>query len=183
MKLYRFLKRGWMGGRIIEPGEEVMLPDDVHPGAHMIDVAAEAAGTPPAPGAAVLRPVFRADLAHNPSPQALLGMPPRLATESDAMWAERVRLWDVQHPTPSLVTRAETAVGMLSPDEARAKNTEEAMKRAEATRIAEAKQLAEKTASDKAAADKVDADKRAADAKLAADLALANSTKEQPPVG
>ena len=71
MKLYRFLARSYHGDRVIEPGEEVLLSDDVVPGPHMVDVAAEAAAI--ARGAAPVElpvlpdhpPVFRRDLAHS----------------------------------------------------------------------------------------------------------------------
>lgn len=99
MTLYRFTKRSYLGERLIEPGEVLNLPDDTVPGDHMVDVAAEEAGTVPVPGSGPMRrPAFRADLAQNLTPQGILGMPPRLATESDAQWAERVHAWERDHP-------------------------------------------------------------------------------------
>ena len=51
MKLFRWLTRGYHDGRIVEPGESVLVADSVIPGPHMVDVEAEskamvAAGTP-----------------------------------------------------------------------------------------------------------------------------------------
>ena len=71
MKLYRFTARSYVNGRIVEPGESMLLGDDVVPSAHMVDVAAESeAGErgevleQPAersvPGA-----IFRSDLAYD----------------------------------------------------------------------------------------------------------------------
>lgn len=60
MRLFRFTKRAFHDGRLIEPGEEVLCRDDVIPGAHMIDVATGVPGyAPPLPPDAV----FRAELA------------------------------------------------------------------------------------------------------------------------
>lgn len=122
MKLYRFTKRAYMADRVVEAGDEVLLPDDTVPGAHMIDVAAEFAGTVPG-YAPVTRPVFRPDLAHNPGPTVV---------------------------APSFATRVGTALGVtsMSPEEVRAKATEDARKRAEAARAAEAKAAADAKADD-----------------------------------
>ncbi len=40
MKLYRWLARGIYQDRVIEPGEEILVPDHIIPGAHMLDVGA-----------------------------------------------------------------------------------------------------------------------------------------------
>jgi hypothetical protein len=71
MKLYRWLTRGYHNGRLVEPGESVLCGDDVIPGTHMVDVAAETAATskgetyfPLQPGA-VPDAVYRAELAHD----------------------------------------------------------------------------------------------------------------------
>ena len=89
MKLYRFLKAAFHDNRMVQPGEEVLCSDDIIPGAHMVDVAAEAAaqaaGTPyPPPPEAPPGPVFRSGLAYDqgssifPDPRqiAYAGYPP-----------------------------------------------------------------------------------------------------------
>lgn len=69
MKLVRFLAKSFHGGRLIDPGEEVLVADDVTIGAHMVDVAAESAARNRGEELPVVemprRPdaVFRADLA------------------------------------------------------------------------------------------------------------------------
>ena len=85
MKLYRFLTRAFHDGRVVEPGEEVLCADNVVPGAHMLDVAAESEAiargeTPPVqePERHDAGPVFRRDLAHS------AGMPIDEGPASDA---------------------------------------------------------------------------------------------------
>ncbi len=97
MRLVRFTARAFHEGRIIEPGEELLVPDDLWLGAHMIDVAA---GVAPAFVPRVVS-VFRPSLADSPSPVV-------------------------------------ASTGPLSPDDARAKATQDAIDRAEATRKREA---------------------------------------------
>lgn len=123
MKLYRFTKRAYMADRVVEAGDEVLLPDDTVPGDHMIDVAAESAGTVPGYAPVTRPPVFRPDLAHNPGSTVV---------------------------APSFATRVGTALGVtsMSPEEVRAKATEDARKRAEAARAAEAKAAADAKADD-----------------------------------
>lgn len=73
MTVFRFLTRAFHLDRVVNPGEEIDLPEGTVPGPHMIDVAAEAAaaerGEPYPPPAAPVAPagaVLRADLAHDP---------------------------------------------------------------------------------------------------------------------
>ncbi len=75
MKLVRFLARSYADGRIIESGEEVMMPDDFPMGRHTVDVGIEnqaiASGELAAPVTRMppmaVRPdaVFRTDLAYD----------------------------------------------------------------------------------------------------------------------
>lgn len=60
MRLVRWLRRGFHAGRLMEPGEEALISDDVILGEHMLDVASGEAG--PA-RERVPDAVFRADLA------------------------------------------------------------------------------------------------------------------------
>ena len=107
MKLYRFTRQSFFNDRIVEAGEELLVDDSVVPGAHMIDVATGKPGvfTP------VAAPVFRAELAHVPT--AVPAPVPLHPVVTD--------------PTPP-------AASHLSPDEVRAKLTEEAIARAAANR-------------------------------------------------
>ena len=71
MKLIRFLRRSFHDGRIVEPGEEVLMDDSVPLAPHMVDVRAESEAiargeAPPEPDLEMpdAGPVFRRDLAH-----------------------------------------------------------------------------------------------------------------------
>jgi hypothetical protein len=48
VRLYRWTKRGFHDGRLIEAGDEVLCSDKVVPGAHMVDVWAEDEAAAPA---------------------------------------------------------------------------------------------------------------------------------------
>lgn len=37
MTVYTFMKTSYFGERIVVPGEMLSVPDDTHPGAHMIE--------------------------------------------------------------------------------------------------------------------------------------------------
>lgn len=104
MRLCRFTARAFFDGRIVEAGEEMLIPDDALLGAHMIDVAV---GTAPvfAPAAQV---AFRSALA--------------AVHPTDGHVAERA--------TDTISIPG----GPLAPHELRAKLTEEARVRAEPTR-------------------------------------------------
>lgn len=75
MKLVRFLAKAYAGGRIVEAGEEVMMPDDFPMGRHTVDVAEESEAlanghlnariTQMAPVENRPDAVFRTDLAHD----------------------------------------------------------------------------------------------------------------------
>lgn len=152
MKLYRFLKRSFHGGRIVEPGEEVLLPDDVYPGEHMVDVYAEATATAPAPGSARLASetqadydartnpmatvVYRAELANNPEGRGIYQLPPdfppRTASETDEQFQARARAAALPERDPDEVKA----------DEARAAAAGERQKAAAAAVEADRERLA-----------------------------------------
>lgn len=72
MRLIRFLARSYFDDRIVEPGEELLVADDVVLGSHMHDLS----NTGPNPGFAPrVVPVFRSELAHSPAPSNVVTWP------------------------------------------------------------------------------------------------------------
>ncbi len=82
MRMVRFIARAFFEGRIVEPGEELPVADDVLLGAHMVDLT---------PGAEQPRftprvvSVFRADLAHGPGTTVLSSDEIRAKATEEAM--------------------------------------------------------------------------------------------------
>lgn len=100
MKLYRFLTRSYFGGRIVNAGETVEVPDDTVPSAHMVDVEAEEKGTEPVAGSAPLPvPTFVLPPGQAPGYEPLRGEDlVRGTDETDAQWKERNELRATNSP-------------------------------------------------------------------------------------
>lgn len=110
MRLIRFMARSFHEGRIVEPGEEMLVNDDVHLGAHMQDLTHNE--TPLFAPRVVS--VFRGELAQEPN-NTVPGAP----------------------PSETLQQEPRVLAEMLSPEEARMLATEEAIARADARRAME----------------------------------------------
>lgn len=85
MKLVRYLRRSFVQGRLVEPGEELVLPDEFPMAPHMVDVRAEsemlARGVMPPEPVYTHSPttVYRTDLAYDITAAGGVPMYPSLA--------------------------------------------------------------------------------------------------------
>ena len=123
MRLVQWLARGFHEGRLVEPGEQMLVDDSVQLGPHMMDVATGLTGDAALPKR--VETAYRADLAEVPPPAHGHPVP---TTEAEArtfgdrvggvagavinhLWAEidwlRDRLKAATDPLPSPVADAE----------------------------------------------------------------------------